>query len=74
MTGVIYIEPLEPLEEETRIFGEEKKNIKLEEELKVALNFFRITMTSIVAKKLWIIIISDSEEEVEIISQLIVEE
>jgi hypothetical protein len=52
LTGVIYIEPLEPLEEETRIFGEEKKNIKLEEELKVALNFFRITMTSIVAKKL----------------------
>jgi hypothetical protein len=50
----------EPLEEETRILGEEKKRKKLEKELKTALNFLRRTMTFIVATKLRVIVISNS--------------
>ncbi len=71
LIGAIYIEPLalrKPLEEEIRIFGEEKKIKNLEEELEATLNFLRRIMTSIVRIEQRITIILNSEEEVEIIS------
>jgi hypothetical protein len=71
LIGAIYIEPLasqKPLEEEIRIFGEEKKSKKLEEELEATLNFLRRIMTSTATIELRVIIILNSEEEVEIIS------
>jgi hypothetical protein len=46
----------------------------LEEELKIALNFLRITITSIVKPTPQVIVISYSKEEVDIRPQLVVEE
>jgi hypothetical protein len=46
----------------------------LEKELEVALNFLKVTTTSTTKPILQIIIISDSEEEVEIGPQFVVEE
>ncbi len=46
----------------------------MEKELEVALNFLKVTTTSTTKPILQIIIISDSEEEVEIGPQFVVEE
>jgi hypothetical protein len=77
LIGAIYIELVasrEPTKEEIKIFEEEKKSRVLEEELEVALKFFRKTTTSTTTTKPQVIVISNSNLEVEIISQPTVEE
>lgn len=74
MIGTIYVEPLAshaPHVEETRIFEQEQKSRELEEELEVVLNFLKKTITSTITLTPQVIIILDSEEEVEILSQLV---
>jgi hypothetical protein len=51
-----------------------RKNRELQEELQVALNFLRITTTSTPTPTPQVIVISNLEEEVEIIPQFVVEE
>ncbi len=77
LIGTIYIEFLaswEPTKEEIKIFEEKKKSKELEEEFKAVINFLKRTMISIATTKLRVIIILDSKEELEIISQLVVKE
>ncbi len=77
MIGDIYIEPLtscEPTVDEVRIFEQEKRSRDLEEELEPNLNFRGRTVTFIPTLEPQLIVISDLEEEVEIILQSIAKE
>ncbi len=72
-----YVEPLAsraPIVEETRIFEQEQRSRELEEELEVALNFLKRTITFTATLAPQVIVILDLEEEVEIIPQPIIEE
>jgi hypothetical protein len=51
-----------------------RENRELKEELKATFNFLRITTTSTTTPIAQVIVISNSEEEMEIIPQSIVEE
>jgi hypothetical protein len=75
LIGTIYVEPLAshaPHVKETKFFEQEQKNRELEEELEVVFNFLKKTITSTIALTPQVIIILDSKEEVEILSQLVV--
>jgi hypothetical protein len=77
LTWAIYVKPLasqEPIEKEIRIFEEENKNIELKKELKATQNLFRRTMIFTAIVEMWVIVIWDSKEEVEIIFQNVVKE
>ncbi len=74
---MIYVEPLvscTPIAEAIKFFEQEHKSKELEEELEATLNFLRITITSIAKLVPQVIVILDSEKEMEIKPQLVVEE
>lgn len=78
LIGTIYVEPAIRFawtsNTRSSYFEQQERSKKLEEELKVALHFLMWTTTSIVALEPHVIVISDLEEEVEVISQPTVEE
>lgn len=62
-----------PTVEEIRMFEQKQKSRDLEEELEIALNFHRKIATIMIPKP-QVIIILNSKEEVEILSQHVVKE
>ncbi len=63
-----------PTIEETIIFEQEQRSRELKEELETTLNFLMKIITSATTPAPQILVISNSEEEVEIIPQFVVEE
>ncbi len=63
-----------PTIEETIIFEQEQRSRELKEELEATFNFLTKTITSATTPAPQILVISNSEEEVEIIPQFVVEE
>jgi len=61
-----------PITKEIRIFEQEQRSRELEEELKATLNFLRKTTTFTTKPVPQVIVILDSEEEMEVGLQLLV--